>query len=176
MYELYIRTYNCQKIIIRNTVWFGKFEQRGVINRTYCRHQIISTYVDFGTKAAAYTAHRSAGVNLWCRRRGERRRISFGKYNRWFLQVVQVIPEVLPLGRLQVREHLPHHAPHGQVVHVHLVEPLVLLRRCEQLQLGGGQGRVVQVSTTPDSQGAEQDEGNLMTSPTTIGGIVPYKC
>ena len=57
MYDLYLRTYNRQKIMIRNTVQFGKFEQRGVINRKYCRHQIISTYVDFGTKTAAYTAH-----------------------------------------------------------------------------------------------------------------------
>ena len=54
------------KQIIRNTVQFGKFEQRGVINRKYCRHQIISTYVDFGTKTAAYTAHRSAAHTAHC--------------------------------------------------------------------------------------------------------------
>ena len=41
-------TYNRQKIIIGNTVWFGKFEQRGVMNIKYCLHSLISMYVDYG--------------------------------------------------------------------------------------------------------------------------------
>mmetsp|Transcript_28429 Transcript_28429/g.60212 ORF Transcript_28429/g.60212 Transcript_28429/m.60212 type:complete len:382 (+) Transcript_28429:1168-2313(+) len=51
------------------------------------------------------------------------------------LQVTQIAPEMLGLGGLEVGEHLAHHAPHGEVVDVHLVEPLVLGGGGEQLDL-----------------------------------------
>ena len=55
-----LRTYNRQNIIIGNTVWFGKFEQRGVMNIKYCLHSLISTYVDYGTNSGRLYCTRSA--------------------------------------------------------------------------------------------------------------------
>mmetsp|Transcript_31167 Transcript_31167/g.57806 ORF Transcript_31167/g.57806 Transcript_31167/m.57806 type:complete len:258 (-) Transcript_31167:193-966(-) len=56
------------------------------------------------------------------------------------LQVTEIVPEVLSLRRVQIREHLAHHPPHGQIVHVHLVKPLILGRRREQPHLIDRQG------------------------------------
>mmetsp|Transcript_27992 Transcript_27992/g.58107 ORF Transcript_27992/g.58107 Transcript_27992/m.58107 type:complete len:403 (+) Transcript_27992:1198-2406(+) len=56
------------------------------------------------------------------------------------LEVREVRAEVLRLGRVQVRQHLAHHAPHGEVVDVHLVEPLVVGRGGEELGLGVVEG------------------------------------
>mmetsp|Transcript_16115 Transcript_16115/g.33998 ORF Transcript_16115/g.33998 Transcript_16115/m.33998 type:complete len:286 (-) Transcript_16115:124-981(-) len=56
------------------------------------------------------------------------------------LQMAQVVTEMLPLGGLEVGEHLPHHPPHGEVVDVHLIKPLILRGRGEEGHLRVGQG------------------------------------
>mmetsp|Transcript_5160 Transcript_5160/g.9227 ORF Transcript_5160/g.9227 Transcript_5160/m.9227 type:complete len:230 (-) Transcript_5160:364-1053(-) len=55
------------------------------------------------------------------------------------LEVAQVVPKMFSLGGFQIGEHFPHHSPNGEVVDVHLVEPLILGGRGEELDLLGGE-------------------------------------